>query len=263
MMHRLRRFAAVALPFLGAFLPGDAHASFSASELWWNPSESGWGVNVIQQNNVLFITLFVYGADGKATWYVGPATTSTTGAGYYTGPLYVTTGPPFQGAFNPSAVTNRQVGTITFDASCATCDSWSKARLTYTVDGVRVDKTIERQTWSTIRELSSGFGAISKVFPSSCSNFPAGPSGGTFSFSRGALSFTAGSTNYLFTVTAGKQYGTVYEASAGTFSITGAPAMTGAAALFTVDGRAITAILMATGPGNCLVTYNFVGYSPL
>ena len=40
------------------------------SDLWFNPAESGWGVNLNHQMDVIFATLFVYGPDGKAKWYV-------------------------------------------------------------------------------------------------------------------------------------------------------------------------------------------------
>ncbi len=116
------------------------------SDLWWNPLESGWGVNVAQQNDVLFLTMFVYGADGKPTWFVGP---NTLQQGFlsptYTGTLYATAGPVFSGPFNPAAVTNREVGTVTFTAAAG-----GKASLAYTVDGVQVQKSVERQTWRTI-----------------------------------------------------------------------------------------------------------------
>ena len=31
------------------------------TDLWWNPAESGWGMNVIQQGDTSFVTMFVYG----------------------------------------------------------------------------------------------------------------------------------------------------------------------------------------------------------
>lgn len=37
------------------------------TDLWWNSpdnSESGWGVNVVQQGDIVFATFFIYGADG-------------------------------------------------------------------------------------------------------------------------------------------------------------------------------------------------------
>ena len=40
------------------------------SDLWLKADEPGWGVNVVQQSETAFVTLFVYGPDGKPTWYV-------------------------------------------------------------------------------------------------------------------------------------------------------------------------------------------------
>lgn len=38
--------------------------------LWWNPSESGWGVTVDHQGDILFATLLTYDAAGQPVWYV-------------------------------------------------------------------------------------------------------------------------------------------------------------------------------------------------
>ena len=40
------------------------------SDMWWNPNESGWGANMIQQEDVIFVTFFVYDSTGKPTWFV-------------------------------------------------------------------------------------------------------------------------------------------------------------------------------------------------
>lgn len=117
------------------------------SDLWYNPSESGWGVNLVQQNEILFITFFVYAANGAPTWFVGPATdyngVSQGGIVSFTGPLYTTTGPYFGAAsFDPAQVGNRQVGTVSFAAG-----QISVAAISYTVDGVSVTKNIQRQAW--------------------------------------------------------------------------------------------------------------------
>ena len=83
------------------------------SDLWWNDSESGWGLNVIQHGGRVFATWFVYGADGKPTWYVMPDGIwgSTTD---YSGNVYRTTGPAFPGSFDPARVSATQVGTAKF-----------------------------------------------------------------------------------------------------------------------------------------------------
>jgi hypothetical protein len=115
------------------------------SDLWWNRSESGWGANVAQQNDTMFVTLFVYGASGAPTWYVASATVWTgqsASAPTFTGPLYQTTGPYFAGAFNPANVSRTPVGTLTFAASGP-----NSARLTYSVNDLTVSKDVERQSF--------------------------------------------------------------------------------------------------------------------
>lgn len=117
------------------------------SDLWFNAQESGWGMNIIQQDDIQFITLFVYGQNGQPTWYVGPSTTfvgtDSNGVLAFSGPLYATTGPYFGGAFNPNNVVPRQVGSIAFAAG-----EVSGGVVVYSVDGVNVTKTVRRQTWA-------------------------------------------------------------------------------------------------------------------
>ena len=115
------------------------------ADQWWIPAESGWGASVLQQGDILFIDLFVYGTDGKPTWFTAAATYQTnspTTHSVFTGDLYLTNGPFYGGPFNSAAVTYTKVGTLTFDA-----DSSTTARLTYTVSGVSVAKNVTRQTW--------------------------------------------------------------------------------------------------------------------
>ena len=129
-----------------------AMSSFSpdVSDLWWNPQESGWGVNMIQQHDVIFATFFVYGADGRARWYVSSEMTSN-GAPEDTqmiwhGRLYETTGPVVtNGEFNPSAVTRRDVGEVIFVYSRP-----NSGILSWTVDGVVTSRTVRRQTWAAV-----------------------------------------------------------------------------------------------------------------
>lgn len=121
------------------------------SDLWWNPNESGWGVNISQQANILFMTFFVYGSDNKAKWYVGSSVAATsqinsTGYPVYSGDLYETTGPWLGTAtFNPSSVTVRKVGTVTFSPLNTVA-----GQVTYSVDGTTATKSIERQLWNHI-----------------------------------------------------------------------------------------------------------------
>jgi hypothetical protein len=136
--------AALLLP-----LPATAASSFmtDASDLWWNPAESGWGVNIIEQSNVLFATFFVYAPDGRAHWYVASDMTCpgtpTDVQMVCSGTLYETTGPVVGPGFNAAAVTRRAVGDAKFFYSRS-----SGGQFDYTIDGVTVSKSVQRQTWA-------------------------------------------------------------------------------------------------------------------
>jgi hypothetical protein len=139
----MRALASAVLSLLLSLSANATSFSTDATDLWWNPQESGWGVNVSQQSDTLFMTFFVYGPNGAPTWYVAPATVYESGAGlFFTGPLYQTAGPWFGTSFNPNNVTNRSVGSVYFRLNSVT-----SATLTYTVDGVSVSKSLSRQTW--------------------------------------------------------------------------------------------------------------------
>lgn len=116
------------------------------ADQWWVPTESGWGVSVQQQDNVLLVELLIYRGDNSSVWYLASATLQsegTNGHDIYVGDLYETRGPGFAEAFDPKLVSSRKVGTLTFNAS-----SVNQAALAYSVDGVLVAKDLVRQTWS-------------------------------------------------------------------------------------------------------------------
>jgi hypothetical protein len=144
MIKTLRNIAAVGLAALGFALPASATTySIDYSDLWYaNPpeSEAGWGINLSQQNEVLFGTMFIYGADQKPTWYVA-SNMSPTGNNAFGGPLYSFTGSYF-GAPWTGVTPPNQVGNINVVFNTATTGT-----LTYNVGGVVVTKNIIRQTW--------------------------------------------------------------------------------------------------------------------
>ena len=120
--------------------------STDLSDLWWNPDENGWGVNVSHQENILFLTFFIYGADGKPYWLSGSSVqyqgTSSSGSLVYTGSLAETNGPWFASASFTPPVSSRIVGTVTFATR-----SVNSATLTYNVGNNTVVKQIERLTF--------------------------------------------------------------------------------------------------------------------
>jgi hypothetical protein len=137
-IHKLVMYAAVVLSL------GSAHATqFSSdyTDLWWNATESGWGMQLVQEADTIFVTLYVYDQAGNPIWYV--ATGVYQGNFVWTGDLYQTTGPWFGASiFNPAAVTPTKVGTLTFNGAV----SVNSATIIYSVNGIVVTKQIERQT---------------------------------------------------------------------------------------------------------------------
>lgn len=144
--------------------PGYPKTAYSTdvSDIWWNPSESGWGMQMVQESNFVFATLFIYGPDGKPTWFT--ATLAANGGLVFSGPLYVTNGPWFGGAFNPSAFGIRQAGTMTF-----TLITVGTGVLTYSIDGVQVTKQVERETL-TLEDYNGSYVVGIKFQATGCFN---------------------------------------------------------------------------------------------
>ena len=112
-------------------------------DLWWNPTEPGWGINLAHQGDTIFATLFTYGADGRGTWFVMSDGARQAGTLNFTGTLYRTSGPAFD-ASPWAATTATPAGTMTLAFA-----SGNRATLTYTLDGVTVTKSIQRQVFAS------------------------------------------------------------------------------------------------------------------
>ena len=107
--------------------------------LWWKSprgAESGWGINIAHQGDVIFATWFTYDATGKAWWLSMTANKNPDGT--YSGTLYETSGPAFNAVpFDPNQVTRTPVGSGTLTFSSA-----SSGTFTYTVKGIAQTKSI-------------------------------------------------------------------------------------------------------------------------
>src|SRR6266571_2205374 len=129
----LKRFFLAVLLFVAA---GRA-AAVDYTDIWYLPAEAGWGVNVVQSDNFLFITFFVYGADGHPTWYTAQFTKDDSGN--FNGTLFSTMGTYF--ALPWTGFTGGPAGTVSFQPTGP-----STAKLVYAVVGLpTVTKNIQRQ----------------------------------------------------------------------------------------------------------------------
>ena len=123
------------VPYLGA---APANGT-DYTDLWWNPAESGWGLNIIQHaSRNIFAVWYTYGNDGKPTWFTLPGGTWT--ANTFTGLVYSTSGPAANTSFDPTRVRVNQVGSATLTFNGANSGTWS-----YTINGVSGAKSITRQ----------------------------------------------------------------------------------------------------------------------
>jgi len=121
--------------------PDFVHAT-NYQDVWWVPNgaESGWGLMLSQQGNVIFAAWFTYDSDGKPTWLSVTAVNSAPGV--YSGDLIRTTGPPF-GTYDASLIARTTVGTATFAFANGLAGTFN-----YTVNGIQQQKQIARYLFS-------------------------------------------------------------------------------------------------------------------
>ncbi len=129
------------LPSCSFGTSADPTASTNYTDLWWNPGESGWGINLAHQGDTIFAAWYTYAVDGKPLFLVG--TLNKTIPGTYEGDLYRATGPAGAG------MTATSVGTAQIDVV-----NGNSATLTTTVklagmtDAMTRSRSITRQIFS-------------------------------------------------------------------------------------------------------------------
>ena len=194
-------------------------ATFSAraveyTDVYYDPAESGWGFFVVQSNTFQFLAFFIYGSDGKPTWYT--AQLMDNGTGTYAGAVYATTGTYFPLPWNPAQLTNSAVGTATFQPT----DSYH-ATLTYTINGAgTVTKTVQRQTLTPYVLTGSYSGSLSGSV-SGCANPAKNVPSLTYRFNlmvtqvgdqSATLAFTiVDANNVVCTLSGARRLGRLYE----------------------------------------------------
>ena len=137
------RCAAVALVALAAAFAPAARATnvtTDVTDVWWPDAEAGWGIQLIQNADIIFATMFVYGTSNQPVFYVATLANPPSSTGVWTGTLFVSHGPYFGGPWSPALVGEVPVGTMTFALT-----GIGTGTLDYTVGGVPVSKTINRQ----------------------------------------------------------------------------------------------------------------------
>ncbi|HET7095993.1 MAG TPA: hypothetical protein VFJ68_01295 [Casimicrobiaceae bacterium] len=131
----LRKIVVAALLYLASLSAG----ALEFTDVYYSPNDGGgWGVFVVQSDTFQFLAFFVYGQDGKPTWYSCQLTVNV--AGSYTGTLYASTGSYYAAPWDPTAQHTIGVGSCTFSP----IDIYN-ATLTYSLtNGPTVVKQIQR-----------------------------------------------------------------------------------------------------------------------
>jgi hypothetical protein len=163
-MSFIRRLAALLLVSFALVRPA---AAVDYTDIWWTPAEGGWGVNLVQSNQFIFATFFIYGPGSlppgnQPFWYTAQLTLQSNGT--WSGPVYQTTGTYFGNPWNTANNSVTQVGTATF-----TPTSGITGTLAYNVNSVSVTKSIQRQSLTPIPLGGTYRGAYQSVF-SNCND---------------------------------------------------------------------------------------------
>jgi predicted dienelactone hydrolase len=117
----------------------------TVQDLWWaSPAgiESGWGLQLVQQGNIVFGAWFTYAADGRPTWFVFAAV--KTEPNVFSGRVFTGRGSPFNAAaFNPASVIATDVGAATL-----TFADGANGTFAYSVNGFEQTKPITREIFA-------------------------------------------------------------------------------------------------------------------
>jgi hypothetical protein len=137
---------------LAVLLLGAAVRAYAVdwTDIWNNPAQPNYGYNLVQSDNFIFVTFYVYGPSGAPIWLVAGLTLDA--AGNYTGNLYAANGTFFGAPWNAAAYADRQVGTALFQPSAA---NNYQGTISYTSTDAQVGVgsstvAIERQTLTAI-----------------------------------------------------------------------------------------------------------------
>ncbi len=146
----MTRYNFSATPPSCAFSSAPMSTATNYTDLWWNPSESGWGANLVHQENTVVVAWYTYGADGAPMWLL--AAPSRQGDGSFSGEVFrATAGTPLLQINGTPALPSggmQSVGTVTLRFS-----DGETAVMSFTVDNISQTKNIQRYAFSSPRSV--------------------------------------------------------------------------------------------------------------
>ncbi|GMU43077.1 MAG: hypothetical protein IT479_15985 [Xanthomonadales bacterium] len=153
----MRRLLSVLACLLMALTARVAPAGQNYQDMWWLPSESGWGLMVLHQADTISAVMFHYRADRSPAWYLLSNARHTPGE-HFEGTLYEVKGPPLFGLFDPASVMPRAVGNMRLSF-----ENGNQAQLQYTIDGQSTTRTIQRFSFAALEFDGGYFGSQAGV----------------------------------------------------------------------------------------------------
>ncbi len=156
-----------------AALPASAKVDWT--DVWYDPAEPGWGINLVQSDTFMYGTFYIFDAAGKPTWYAAQMTWDQARL-EFVGPLYLPAGTGYQFPWRQGDVSVTQVGTASFKPTQGGISVSYKGtlRYTFTDTGFTVTKPVERITLTRI-DLGGSFtgGQYGEYYdcPSSADNY--------------------------------------------------------------------------------------------
>jgi hypothetical protein len=128
---------------------GPASTIVNYQDTWWNASESGWGLNITHQGDLIFATWFTYDTSGKAQWLLMSNVRRVGLGDSFTGSIYRTRGNPFNTLpWNLGSIQVAEVGKVTL-----TFSDRDHGTFAYTLDGVSQVKDITRQEFASPKAM--------------------------------------------------------------------------------------------------------------
>lgn len=125
---------------------GDAPATWGRdfTDIWWNPSESGWGLALSQHGNNVFGVWYTYDVDGSPLFVVMPGATFA-GTNRFSGPVFTTTGPWWGSPeFDPNRVRVDPAGNASLELP-AVLQTGAAGEMRMEIRGASIAKAVVRQ----------------------------------------------------------------------------------------------------------------------
>jgi hypothetical protein len=127
----------------GTPAPPAAFSAGDVQDMWWIPSENGWGMSLLQHNDTLVAAMYIYDANGKPTWLFMPGGAWDSTHTIYTGSLYTPSGAPFFAYDASRWVAGNAKGSVTI-----TFQDANDAILDYTIGGISGRKFVTREIFA-------------------------------------------------------------------------------------------------------------------